>query len=236
MGETTAVTVREDRGAYVLDLEYDLVPTADLTLNGTAFGGFCVRARNDGDSYYSSPQGKIGLPDPHYSVPELNWPAAPWYDYTIALKSGKTAGVAELKAGDFDAIVVAGGQSPMFTFKEAAGLQSLFMGFFNAGKVSAALCHGTSLLLYLKNQDGTPFVKGRKITGFANSEEDYADKAVGQKLMPFRIEDEARKLGSDFTTKAAFQPYAVRDGNLVTGQQQHSGTAAARLVIEALGR
>jgi putative intracellular protease/amidase len=122
----------------------------------------------------------------------------------------------------------------MFTFKDAVGLQALFMDFFRSGKPSAALCHGTSLLLYLKNPDGTPFVKGRKMTGFANSEEDYADKAVGQKVMPFRIEDEARTLGAHFTTKPAFQPYAVRDGNLITGQQQHSGGEVAKLVISVL--
>ena len=146
----------------------------------------------------------------------------------------KTARVSDLRATDFDAIVVAGGQSPMFTFREAVGLQALFMDFFKSGNVSAALCHGTSLLLYLKNSDGTPFVKGRKMTGFANSEDDYADKAVGQKLMPFRIEDEAKKMGAQFITKPAFQPFAVRDGNLITGQQQHSGGEVANLVISAL--
>jgi putative intracellular protease/amidase len=122
----------------------------------------------------------------------------------------------------------------MFTFKDAVGLHALFMDFFKSGKTSAALCHGTSLLLYLTNSDGTPFVKGRKMTGFANSEEDFADKAVGRKLMPFRIEDEAKKMGAQFTTKPAFQPYAVRDGNLITGQQQHSGGEVAKLVISAL--
>ncbi|NWF65620.1 MAG: type 1 glutamine amidotransferase domain-containing protein [Chloroflexi bacterium] len=145
-----------------------------------------------------------------------------------------TARVSDLRATDFDAIVVVGGQSPMFTFKDAVGLHALFMDFFKSGKTSAALCHGTSLLLYLTNSDGTPFVKGRKMTGFANSEEDFADKAVGRKLMPFRIEDEAKKMGAQFTTKPAFQPYAVRDGNLITGQQQHSGGEVAKLVISAL--
>ena len=145
-----------------------------------------------------------------------------------------TPSVSTVSVNDYDAIIVAGGQSPMFTFKEATDLQQLFMEFYNAGKVSAALCHGTSLLLYLKNPDGTPFVTGRTMTGFANSEEDYADQAVGQKLMPFRIEDEAMKLGARFVTGPAFQPFAIRDGNLITGQQQHSGGEVARLIIEAL--
>lgn len=112
--------------------------------------------------------------------------------------------------------------------------QILFMDFHRKGKMSAALCHGTSLLLYLKVENGEPFVKGKRMTGFTNSEEDFADKAVGQKLMPFRIEDEARRLGADFTAAQAFQPHAIRDGQLITGQQQHSGGEVPRLVIAAL--
>ncbi len=148
----------------------------------------------------------------------------------------KTPAVGSLKEADFDAIVVCGGQSPMFTFKSETDLQRLFLAFYDAGKPTAALCHGTSLVLYLKGRDGSPWVAGKVMTGFANSEEDYADKAVGRKVMPFRIEDEALKLGAHFLTQRAFTPFAVRDGNLITGQQQNSGAETARLVIEALGR
>lgn len=146
-----------------------------------------------------------------------------------------TPQVSALNAVDFDAIIVAGGQSPMFSFRTEAPLQKLFMDFYNAGKPSAALCHGTCLLLELKNQDGSSLIRGMKMTGFANSEEDFADEVVGRKVMPFRIEDEARKLGAEFVSAPAFQPFAVRDGNLITGQQQHSGYEVARLVLESLG-
>jgi putative intracellular protease/amidase len=145
-----------------------------------------------------------------------------------------TPSVRDLRFEDFDGIVVIGGQSPMFTFERALGLQAIFTQFYAAGKVSAALCHGTSLLLYLKKQNGEPFVAGRRMTGFANSEEDFADQTIDRKVMPFRIEDEARRLRARFTVAPAFQPYAVRDGNLITGQQQHSGAEVARLVIDAL--
>ncbi len=71
----------------------------------------------------------------------------------------------------------------------------------------------------------------------SNAEEDFADNAVGMKIQPYRIEDEARKI-SDTTFKVAnpFASYVIEDGNLITGQQQNSGAAAARLVIEALNR
>ena len=71
---------------------------------------------------------------------------------------------------------------------------------------------------------------------FFDSEEDYADEYVGQRIQPFRIEQEARKLeGTNFVVNSRFKPFAVRDGHLITGQQQYSGGAAAKLVIEALG-
>ena len=77
---------------------------------------------------------------------------------------------------------------------------------------------------------------GKTWTGFADSEEDYADEYVGQRIQPFRIEQEARKLeGTNFVVNSRFKPFAVRDGHLITGQQQYSGGAAAKLVIEALG-
>ena len=96
MDERTLASVREQSGVYVMDLDYQLTPVCDLLLGHTAFGGFCVRARNDGESWYASPEGRIKLPDPHYSVPELNWPASDWSDYTIQLKNGKTVGVTVL--------------------------------------------------------------------------------------------------------------------------------------------
>jgi putative intracellular protease/amidase len=154
----------------------------------------------------------------------------------LAALLNDTVKVSDQKAGDYDAIVVCGGQGPMFTYKDATALHGLFLEFYRAGKISAALCHGTCLLLYLKNDDATPFVLGKTMTGFANSEEDYADKFVGQKIMPFRVEDEAKKLGANFLVIGQFQPFALRDGNLITGQQQESARETARLVIEALGR
>jgi putative intracellular protease/amidase len=145
-----------------------------------------------------------------------------------------TPSIANLKSTDFDAIVVCGGQSPMFTFRGNTALANLFMEFYNTNKPSAALCHGTCLLLETKLADGTFLIKGKTITGFANSEEDYADSVVGQKIMPFRIEDEANKLGANFITKEAFSAHAVRDSHLITGQQQHSGAETAKLVLAAL--
>jgi putative intracellular protease/amidase len=145
-----------------------------------------------------------------------------------------TTAIANLDLNIFDAIVVCGGQSPMFTFRQDRALIQLFSNFYATGKPTAALCHGTCVLLEAKLSDGKYLIQGKTITGFANSEEDYADRIVGQKVMPFRIEDEAKKLGANFITKEAFAPHAVRDGNLITGQQQNSGAETAKLVLAAL--
>ena len=92
--ESTKAVWRETTGANILDLTYTLTPDREMTLNQTAFGGFCVRARNDGESWYESPSGKVTLPDPHYSAADLNWPRADWYAYGITLAGGKTIGCA----------------------------------------------------------------------------------------------------------------------------------------------
>ena len=137
----------------------------------------------------------------------------------------------------YDAIFLAGGQSPMFTFIENQPLHQLVVDFYEAGKIPALVCHATCVLLRARRSDGELLVHGKTWTGFADSEEAYADAYVGQRIQPFWIESEARAIeGTNFVVDQMFRPSAVRDGNLVTGQQQFSGAEAARLVIEALGR
>ncbi len=155
-----------------------------------------------------------------------------------------TKPVAEIDVGAFDAIVVAGGQAPMFTFEQAAGLHRKFVEFHEAGKVAAALCHGVAVLAYARGSDGEYLAKGKTVTGFANVEEDFADNAVwsygmlprGKHVMPWRIEDRLKAIGANFVQAGLWRGFAVRDGNLVTGQQNFSGEETARLVVEALGR
>jgi putative intracellular protease/amidase len=148
-----------------------------------------------------------------------------------------TRDVSDVKAADWDAIFVVGGQSPMFTFRGNQTLQRLLASFYEAGKITALVCHGTCALLDTRLSNGDLLVKGKTWTGFANSEEKYADQFVGQRIQPFWIEDEARAIpDTNFVVDQMFREFAVRDGLLVTGQQQFSGAAAARLVIEAIGR
>lgn len=156
---------------------------------------------------------------------------------THAALIAATRSVDGVAPADYDAVFLVGGQSPMFTFRGNEKLQALVARFHEAGKVTALVCHGTCLLLETRASTGDLLVKGKTWTGFATSEEKFADGFVGRRIQPFWIEDEARKIeGTSFVVDQAFREFAVRDGLLVTGQQQYSGAAAARLVLEAAGR
>jgi putative intracellular protease/amidase/predicted alpha/beta hydrolase family esterase len=146
-----------------------------------------------------------------------------------------TLKLSNIKQSEYKAIFVCGGQGPMYTLYKNPEIEKFFVDFYLTGKPTAAICHGTSILLNTKLPSGKFLVDGKKWTGFASSEEQYADNYVGMKIQPFRIEDEARKMAnSKFEVGAPFSAFAVQDGNLITGQQQNSGAAAAELVVKEL--
>jgi putative intracellular protease/amidase len=166
--------------------------------------------------------------------------------HTPALRAlvDDTKPVEDIDVAALDAIVVAGGQAPMFTFGQATSLHQKFAEFHEAGKVAAALCHGVAVLAYARRSNGEYIATGRTVTGFANVEEDFADNAVweygmlprGTHVMPWRIEDRLKEIGANYVQGGLWRGFAVRDGNLVTGQQNFSGAETAQLIIEALGR
>ena len=155
----------------------------------------------------------------------------------------RTEKVAEIDVDKYEGIIVAGGQAPMFLYEQAADLQQKFVEFYEAGKVACALCHGVALLRYTRLSSGEYLAKGKTLTGFTNGEEDYADNAVwdlgllsrDKHVMPWRIEDELKRLGANYIQAGTWKSFAVRDGNLVTGQQNFSGAATASKVIQAIG-
>lgn len=180
---------------------------------------------------YSNPTNASGYSA--HDVISLGYMQLDWFNQMLA----NTKKLSDVNFNDYLAVFLVGGQAPMYTFKGNKELEKLFVHFYEAGKPSAAVCHSTTLLLDAKKSNGELLVKGKTWTGFANSEEDFADKAVGMKIQPYRIEDEARKLkGTTFKVADAFASYAIADGNLITGQQQNSGEAAARMVVEMLSK
>jgi putative intracellular protease/amidase len=165
------------------------------------------------------------------------------HDAEFMERVANTGRVDDIDVERFDALVVAGGQGPMFTFEAAENLHAKFSEFYETGKPTAALCHGVAILRYAKLSNGEPLVRGKTATGFANVEEDFSDEAVwdsaalprGQHVMPWRIEDELRRLGANYVQAGLWKGFAIRDGNLITGQQNFSGAETAELIVEAVG-
>ena len=180
---------------------------------------------------YSNPTDASGYSA--HDIVSLGYMQKPEFNKMLA----NTRKLTEVKHEDYAAIFLVGGQGPMYTFRGNTDLQKLFVSFYEAGKPASAVCHSTTLLLEAKKSNGELLVKGKTWTGFANAEEEYADNAVGQKIQPYRIEEEAKKItGTTFKVAAPFSSYAIQDGYLVTGQQQNSGAAAAKLIIEMLSK
>jgi putative intracellular protease/amidase len=153
----------------------------------------------------------------------------------LATMLEETKKLSELELDEFDAIVVCGGQSPMFTFRDNEDLKQAISHFYESERPTAALCHGTAALMDVKLSDGSYLIEGKTMTGFADVEEEDADAAVGQKVMPWHIEDAAKERGANYVQGGLWRAFAVQDGPLITGQQQYSGREVAKLVIEALG-
>lgn len=146
-----------------------------------------------------------------------------------------TPAVSDLDLSRYEAILVAGGQSPMFTFRDNPSLQDAIRTFYEGERVVAAYCHGVSALVDLRLSDGSYLVEGRTVTGFSNVEEDFGNRAAGVEIMPWRLQDALVERGANYVSAGLFKAFTVRDGRLITGQQQYSGRKVAQAVVAALG-
>jgi len=153
---------------------------------------------------------------------------APLLNDTLALN--------QVDPKDFAAIVVLGGQSPMFTFRENTELKQLIKTFYESGRPTAALCHGVSALVDVKLSSGKYLVKGKKLTGFSLAEDQYVDEILGQQLFEWYVEPALKARGAKYRQNGMWADYALADGNLITGQQQNSGRSVARLVLKQLAK
>lgn len=146
-----------------------------------------------------------------------------------------TTSIADVDLDVYDAVFVVGGGSPLVTFKGDTVLYARIAQAYEAGKVMGFICHGACLLNWVTLSDGSRLVDGKTWTGFADSEEATVNAAMGVTVFDETIEAEAGKNpNTRFETAGPFEPFAIRDGNLVTGQQQNSAALVAQLVIEAL--
>ena len=139
--------------------------------------------------------------------------------------------VETLKADAYRLVFLPGGHGTMWDLSQTDAVGTLVGEAFERGAVVGAVCHGPAGLLGVTLADGEPLVKGREVTGFTDSEE----RAVGlEEIVPYLLETRLRELGANYVKADDFEPHAVRDGRLVTGQNPASSRKVAELMIEAL--
>jgi putative intracellular protease/amidase len=142
-----------------------------------------------------------------------------------------TVKLSDVSAADFDTVFYPGGHGPLWDLAEDSMSIALIEAFLAAEKPVALVCHAPGVLRHVKTPAGRPLVAGKKVTGFANSEE----AAVGlTEVVPFLVEDELKALGGIYTRGADWSSYVIQDGLLITGQNPGSSPATARTLMEAL--
>ena len=180
----------------------------------------------------ASPRGGRPPLDPKSDEPGFQTDATRRFlaDEAANAQLAATVRLDSLDAGDFDTVFYPGGHGPMWDLAEDPTSVALIEAFWAAGKTIGLVCHAPGVLHRVRNPDGTPFVQGRRVTGFTNSEE----AGVGlTDVVPFLVEDELVDQGAIFSKVADWGVHVVADGRLVTGQNPASSTEAARTLLAA---
>jgi putative intracellular protease/amidase len=144
-----------------------------------------------------------------------------------------TVRLASVSAADFDAVFYAGGHGPMWDLAEDIGSISLIEAMWRSGKPVASTCHGPAVLRHVTDDSGQPLIRGKNVTGFANSEEEAVHRTDA---VPFLLEDELKKMGGVYSKSGDWQPHVVEDGRLITGQNPNSAGPVADALLAQLGR
>jgi putative intracellular protease/amidase len=180
----------------------------------------------------ASPKGGQPPVDPKSDLPENQTPAMTRFKQdTIAQKAlATTTRLADAKSEDYDTVFYVGGHGPMWDLAESPVSIALLEAFYNSGKPIALVCHSPGVLRHVTYQ-GAPLVKGKRVTGFTNEEEEEVHLT---KVVPFLVEDELKRLGAIFEKVPNWQPFSIVDGRLITGQNPASSTSAAQSLIKLL--
>lgn len=142
-----------------------------------------------------------------------------------------TRALASVRADDFDAVFYPGGHGPLWDLAGSRESAALIESMLAAGKPVAAVCHAPGVLREVKAPDGSPLVRGKRVTGFTNTEE----AAVGlTDVVPFLVEDMLKSAGGHYSKAGDWQPHVLTDGLLVTGQNPASSEPAAKALLELL--
>lgn len=181
----------------------------------------------------ASPKGGQPPLDPKSDEPDAQTDSTRRFkaDETAQSALAHTAKLADVSGDDFDAVFYPGGHGPLWDLAEDKNSIRLIEATIAAGKPVAAVCHAPAVLRHVLGGTGSPLVKGRKVTGFSNSEEAAVQLSA---IVPFLVEDMLIEKGGNYSKAADWQSYVVRDGLLITGQNPASSEAAAVSLLDKL--
>ena len=180
----------------------------------------------------ASPKGGQPPIDPKSELPDFQTPATERFnkDEQLQNKLANTKILGEVKAEDFDAVFYPGGHGPLWDLAEDKDSVRLIEDFYNSNKPVGAVCHAPAVL---KNTttNGESLVKGKKVTGFSNTEEEAVQLT---EVVPFLVENMLQENGGEYSKAEDWHPYAVEDGHLITGQNPASSELVAELLLKQL--
>jgi putative intracellular protease/amidase len=194
---------------------------------------YYVLADAGADITVASPAGGQPPVDPKSEAPEAQTPATRRFytDLDAIDKVAHTVKLSDVNIDDFDAVFYPGGHGPLWDLATDINSIKLIEDFYNTQRPVAFVCHAPAALINVKAENGQPLVKGKKVTGFSDTEEE----AVGlTQVVPFLLEDELRRLGAHYSKSADWSSYATQDGLLITGQNPASSEAVAELLLNTL--
>ena len=180
-----------------------------------------------------SPKGGQPPLDPVSDAPDAQTDATRRFksDTSAQALLARTGKLAAVSTKNFDALFYPGGHGPLWDLAEDVDSVKLIESMAAEGKTVAAVCHAPCVLRHVKAADGSPLVKGKKVTGFTNTEEAAVNLTD---IVPFLVEDMLVKNGGEYSKGADWKPYVVTHGKLITGQNPASSEAAARAVLNQL--
>jgi putative intracellular protease/amidase len=180
----------------------------------------------------ASPKGGQPPIDPKSDLPENQTPAMARFkkDAPAQKALSQTRPLSEMNSENFDTIFYVGGHGPMWDLVDNPVSIALIESFYNSGKPVAAVCHSPAVF-HRVMYNGVPLVKGKRVTGFTNGEEEAVHLT---QVVPFLVEDELKRIGGLYEKAADWASFAIVDGRLVTGQNPASSTAAAKALLDVL--
>ena len=185
------------------------------------------------DISLASPEGGQPPLDPKSDEPDFQTDATRRFkeDQDAQAALANTVKLADVSAEGFDAVFYPGGHGPLWDLAEDRSSIALIESMYAAGKPVAAVCHAPAVFKHTKTSEGSPLVEGKSVTGFSNSEEDAVQLT---EIVPFLVEDELKAQGGNYSKGDDWHPYALTDGNLITGQNPASSELAAMAVLDKL--